>query len=209
MVTSIAPSEGKTTIAANLSVTLAQGGRNVICIDADLRKPKMHSVMQLPNRKGLTTLFMQPDIQLDGTVQKTDTNNLYVMTAGNLPPNPSELLASDRMDFILDTMIDHADVLLIDTPPIMAVTDAVVLSQRVDGVLLVVKAGATKTAAAQQTVNQLRRLNANILGVVLNRVPTRGSHYYSNGYYSYQEYYGKSDKKSRRGLFRRRKQRDN
>jgi len=209
LITSIAPSEGKTTIAANLSVTLAQGGRKVICIDADLRKPKLHSIMQLLNRKGLTTLFMQPDIQLDGTVQKTDTNNLYVMTAGNLPPNPSELLASDRMDFILDTMIDHADVLLIDTPPIMAVTDAVVLSQRVDGVLLVIKAGATKTAAAQQTVNQLRRLNANLLGVVLNRVPTRGSHYYSNEYYSYQEYYSNSDKKSKRGLFRRRKKSDN
>ena len=98
LITSIAPSEGKTTVAANLSITLAQGGRNVILIDADLRKPKLHRRMNLPNRKGLTSLFMQPELQLDGTVQKTDTNNLYVMTAGNLPPNPSELLASDRMD---------------------------------------------------------------------------------------------------------------
>jgi len=207
LVTSIAPSEGKTTIAANLSVTLAQGGHNIILIDADLRRPKLHRRLKLPNRKGLTSLFMQPELHLDGTVQKTDTNNLYVMTAGNLPPNPSELLASDRMDFIINNMNEHADMVVIDTPPIMAVTDAVVLSQRVDGLLLVVMVGETKAAAAQQTVDQLRRLNANILGVVLNRVPTRGSrYYYSNGYYySYQDYYGNSEKKSRKKLLRRRK----
>jgi non-specific protein-tyrosine kinase len=206
LITSIAPEEGKTTIAANLSIALAQGGRNVICIDGDLRKPKMHRMMRLPNRKGLTTMFMQPEIQLDGTIQKTDTNNLYIMTAGNLPPNPSELLASDRMDYIIDTMIEHADIVVIDTPPIMAVTDAVVLSQRVDGVLLIIKVGETRTTAAQQTVDQLRRLNANILGVVLNNVPTRGSrYYYSNGYYTYQEYYGKSEGKPRKGIFPLRK----
>ena len=109
------------------------------------------------------------------------------------------------MEDILNTMKEHADIIVMDTPPILAVTDAVVLSQRVDGVLLVVKTGDTKTAAAQQTVNQLRRLNANILGVVLNSVPTRGSrYYYSNEYYSYQEYYGESGK-SKKGLFRRRK----
>jgi non-specific protein-tyrosine kinase len=205
VVTSIAPAEGKTTVAANLSITLSQGGRNVIVIDADLRRPKMHQKMNLPNRKGLTSLFMQADLHLDGTIQKTKTNNLYVMTTGNLPPNPSELLASDRMDHILDKMLDNADIILIDTPPIMAVTDAVILSQRVDGLLLVIKVGETKTVAAQQTVSQLRRLNANILGVVLNSVPTRGSrYYYSNGYYSYQEYYGKLDRKDRKGLFRKR-----
>jgi non-specific protein-tyrosine kinase len=127
------------------------------------------------------------------------------MTAGNLPPNPSELLASDRMDLIISKMKGNANLVIIDTPPIMAVTDAVVLSQRVDGVLVVIRVGSTKTAAAQQTINQLRRLNANVLGIVLNRVPTRGSrYYYSNRYYSYQDYYGK-DKKSRKGLIRRRK----
>jgi non-specific protein-tyrosine kinase len=204
LVTSIAPSEGKTTVASNLGIAMAQGGRNVIMIDADLRKPKMHRRLNLPNRKGLTSLFMQPDMLLDGTVQKTDTNNLYVMTAGNLPPNPSELLSSDRMVEILKSIRNHADVVMIDTPPILAVTDAVVLSQRVDGVLIVIKTGSTKTTAAQQTVHQLRRLNANILGVVLNAVPTRGSrYYYSNEYYSYREYYGEGKKS--RGLFKRRR----
>lgn len=206
LITSIAPSEGKTTVAANLSTTLAQGGRNIILIDADLRKPKIHQRLNLSNQKGLTSLFMQPEVLLNGTVQKTDTNNLYVMTAGNLPPNPSELLASDRMDLIISKMKRNADMVIIDTPPIMAVTDAVILSQRVDGVLVVIRVGSTKTAAAQQTINQLRRLNANVLGVVLNQVPTRGSrYYYSNRYYAYQEYYDKSDKTKRKGLFRKRK----
>ena len=206
LITSIAPSEGKTTVAANLSTTLAQGGRNVILIDADLRKPKLHQRLNLSNQKGLTSLFMQPEVLLNGTVQKTDTNNLYVMTAGNLPPNPSELLASDRMDLIISKMGKNADMVIIDTPPIMAVTDAVVLSQRVDGVLVVIRVGNTKTAAAQQTVNQLHRLNANVLGVVLNQVPTRGSrYYYSNRYYAYQEYYDKADKSKRKSLFRKRK----
>ena len=169
-------------------------------------KTKQFPAQKLSNQKGLTSLFMQPEVLLNGTVQKSGINNLYVMTAGNLPPNPSELLASDRMDLIVSKMKRNADMVIIDTPPIMAVTDASVLSQRVDGVLIVIRVGSTKTAAAQQTVNQLRRLNANLLGVVLNQVPTRGSrYYYSNRYYAYQEYYDKSDKPKRKGLFRKRK----
>ncbi len=202
LVTSIAPSDGKTTVSANLSVALAQGGRNVILIDGDLRKPQIHRRLALPNRKGLTSLFVQPDVRLDGSVQKSEVNNLYIMTTGSLPPNPSELLASDKMDHILDQLKNHADIVVIDTPPIMAVTDAVVLSKRADGLLLVIKPGVTKLAAAQQTIVQLRRLNINILGVVLNDIPTNRSryayYYHSNGYYSYQNYYGEPKKRKKR-----------
>jgi non-specific protein-tyrosine kinase len=205
LVTSIGPAEGKTTIASNLSVALAQGGSNVILIDADLRKPQLHRRMNLPNRKGLTSLFMQADIHLDGTVQKTETKGLYLMTSGNLPPNPAELLGSERMDSILERLKNHADIVVVDTPPVLAVTDSVVLGKRVDGVLLVIRAGQTKIAAAQQTVNQLRRLSVNILGVVINDIPTRGAryYYYSNGYYAYQGYYEASEPKKGK-LFGRR-----
>jgi len=204
LVTSIGPGEGKTTVASNLGVALAQSGANVILIDADLRKPQLHRRLNLPNRRGLTSLFMQTDIHLDGTVQKTETKGLYLMTSGNLPPNPAELLASERMDSILERMKNHADIVVVDTPPVLAVTDSVVLGKRVDGVLLVIRAGQTKIAAAQQTVNQLRRLNVNILGVVINDIPTRGSrYYYSNGYYAYQGYYEASEQKKSR-LFGRR-----
>jgi hypothetical protein len=106
LVTSIAPSEGKTTVSANLSVALAQGGRRVVLVDADLRKPKLHTTLDLPNQKGLTSVFMQPEINLDGTVQPTPTDNLSVMTAGSLPPNPAELLASERMVAILEGDVD-------------------------------------------------------------------------------------------------------
>ena len=207
LITSIGPGEGKTTVASNLSVALAQSGSNVILIDADLRKPQLHRRMNLPNRKGLTSLFMQSDIHLDGTVQKTDTKGLYLMTSGNLPPNPAELLGSERMDNILERLKNHADVVLVDTPPVLAVTDSVVLGKRVDGVLLVIRAGTTKIVAAQQTVNQLRRLNVNILGVVINDIPTRGAryYYYSNGYYAYQGYYEASEQKKSKLLGRRSK----
>ena len=201
LITSISPSDGKTTVSTNLSVALAQGGRNVILIDGDLRKPQIHRRMGLPNRKGLTSLFVQPDVRLDGSVQKSEVNNLYIMTTGSLPPNPSELLASDKMDHILDQLKNHADIVVIDTPPVMAVTDAVVLAKRADGLLLVIKPGVTKLAAAQQTIAQLRRLNVNILGVVLNDIPTNRSryayYYHSNGYYSYQNYYGEPKKRKK------------
>ncbi len=201
LITSISPSDGKTTVSTNLSVALAQGGRNVILIDGDLRKPQIHRRFAIPNRKGLTSFFVQPDVHLDGSVQKSDVNNLYIMTTGSLPPNPSELLASDKMDHILGQLKTHADIVVIDTPPVMAVTDAVVLAKRADGLLLVIKPGVTKLAAAQQTIQQLRRLNVNILGVVLNDIPTNRSryayYYHSNGYYSYQNYYGEPKKRKR------------
>jgi non-specific protein-tyrosine kinase len=202
MITSTSPSEGKTTIAANLGVVLAQGGRDVVLLDADLRRPRIHRVFGLANRKGLTSLFVQKVINLDGTVNKTKIPKLSVITSGNLPPNPSELLGSDKMLEIMSQVQHQADVVVLDTPPIMAVTDAAVLSRHVDGVLLVIKPGVTKLGATRQTVEQLRRIGANILGVVFNDVElkrSRYSYYYSNNgyYYYYRDYYG-SDKASRK-----------
>jgi non-specific protein-tyrosine kinase len=186
LVTSPSPSDGKSTVVANLGAVLAQNGQRVVLIDADLRRPRLHKVMRLPNRRGVSELFVQPQLILDGAAQKTETPNLFTVTSGSLPPNPSELLGSSKMVEILKTAEQDANMIILDTPPVLAVTDAVVLAPRVDGVLLVVKPGATKMAAARQSANQLRQVGAKLLGVVLNDVEIKRSRYY---YYHYQGYY--------------------
>ena len=191
LVTSPSPSDGKTLVAANLAVTIAHSGRDVILVDADLRRPRVHKLLDLPNHQGVSGFFVQDQIQLDGALQTTDTEHLQVVTSGDTPPNPSELLGSAKMTDILEALKRQADLVIIDSPPVMAVTDASVLAQRVDGVLLVLKPGETNTAAAKQTVQQLRRADANVLGVVLNEVDLQRSRY---TYYYYRGYYQASKK---------------
>ena len=201
LVTSATPQDGKTTVITNLAVVFAQGGKKVSLVDADLRKPKVHQFLELSNSKGLTSLFMQTEIKLDSVLQNSKTENLSVITSGSLPPNPAELLGSEKMYTIISKLKDQFEMVLLDTPPVFAVTDAAVLSRYADGVLLVIKPGYTKIAVAQQTVEQLNRVGANILGVVLNDVEVRGSryssYYYSNGYYYYHEHYGRTEKSKR------------
>ncbi len=194
LVTSPSPSDGKSTVAINLGIVLAQSERRVAIIDADLRRPKLHKLVRLSNRRGMSDLFVQPKVFLDGTLQKTEIPNLLALSSGSLPPNPSELLGSGKMVQILDQLSEQTDVIIIDTPPVLAVTDASVLSPHVDGIILVVKPGVTKLAACRQAVDQLRRVGANILGVVLNDVELKRSRYYYNykGYYAYYESYGEA-----------------
>ena len=194
LITSTDPREGKTTIVTNLGVVFAQNGNRVTLIDADLRKPSLHRKIGVPNRAGLTSLFVRNQDNLDGILQKTGTNNLNVMTSGELPPNPSELLGSKKMATILSQVMELSDLIIIDTPPALAVTDAMVLVPQVDGVLIIIKPGFTKTSGARQVVEQLRRSNAKILGVVLNELDLNKSRYaykYYNykGYKSYSKYY--------------------
>ncbi len=202
LVTSALPSEGKSTVAANLAITMAQSGKRVVLLESDLRRPSVHRYLKVPNRMGLSTMFVRPQVYLDGNLQGTRIPNLKVLTAGDLPPNPSELLGSERMQAILRQLREQADVLILDTPPMMAVTDAVVLAPRVDGVLLVARPGGTKNSALRTAVEQLRRTGANILGVVLNEVQMKGYRYryYSNMYYyyGYYEYYGRENGKGKR-----------
>ncbi|GAB4499056.1 MAG: hypothetical protein OHK0052_13400 [Anaerolineales bacterium] len=202
LITSPSPADGKSTVAVNLGVVFAQSARNVILLDADLRRPTIHKRMNLVNRQGLSALFVQPNIRIDGMLQKTPTSNLDILTSGDLPPNPAELLGSEKMHAILEHLKEQATMVIIDSPPIMAVTDAAVLSSRVDGVIVVIKPGSTKTAALRHTLEQLQRVNARILGVVVNNVEmsrTRYAYYYSR-YYAYYDYYGrgKAEKTSRR-----------
>jgi len=202
LVTSPSPADGKTTVSANLAVSLAQSGKKVVVVDADMRRPRVHKMFGVANRNGLSGLFVQPQINLDGSVQKTTTDGLFALPAGEIPPNPAELLGSEKLMEVLERVGDQADLLIIDSPPLTAVTDSAVLAHRVDGVILVVKPSVTKMAAAKQAIDQLHKAGANILGVILNEVDLARSRYsyyqYKGYYYSYRSYYDESGNKVRR-----------
>jgi capsular exopolysaccharide synthesis family protein len=198
LITSPSPAEGKSTVAVNFGVVLAQNGRSTIVLDADLRRPRVHKVLGVLNKKGLSNLFVMNQFKLEDYLLPTSTENLSVLTAGDLPPNPSELLGSERMQIILQNLKDKVDYTVIDSPPVMAVTDSAVLAPKVDGVLLVVKPGETQLAIAKKTVEMLRRGDVHLLGVVLNEVNMRHSRYYYKGYYYSGRYYLDSEKSGRR-----------
>jgi non-specific protein-tyrosine kinase len=198
MITSPSPEEGKSTISANLGIIMAQGGLLVAVVDADLRRPRIHQKLGLDNLSGMTDLFMLPEVVLNGEVQPTTVPNLVAITSGKLPPNPAELVGSEKMRSILEVVGKMVDIAILDTPPILAVTDAAALAPRTDGVIMVIKPGITKTGAARQAVDLLRRGGANILGVVLNDVNLKKSRYrysyYKNYYSNYGKYYSESAK---------------
>ena len=190
LVTSVGPGEGKTTIAVNLAIVIAQGGKHGVLLDADLRRPTVHKVLAVPNRRGLSDIFrdritMQDAIQ--AVTQLWRVQQLAVITSGGLPPNPAELLASARMGQFLAELRDLADVVVIDSPPFV-VTDASVLAARVDGVLLVVEPGRTQAEAAVALLEQLNRAGARVVGVVLNRIARNRGYYYSYDGYRYYAY---------------------
>ena len=186
LVTSSGPGEGKSTTTANLAVVLAQTGQRVIVVDTDLRRPVLHKVFGVPNNIGLTTsLLAGENVSLEGYMQPTEIETLSVLTSGPIPPNPSELLGSRRMEHLVAALVQAADIVLFDSPPVLAVTDAVVLARHVDGVLLVVDAGHTREQALAQAAGELQKSGVNLLGVALNRLDTRrGGYYYYYYYYS-------------------------
>jgi len=193
LVTSPSPSDGKTTVATNLGSVIAQGGRTAVIVDADLRRPRVHKLLQVSNRNGLSNQFIRDQDNLDGSVKPTEVEGLHVLTSGNLPPNPSELLGSDRMSEILHKLADTYGTVIVDAPPILVVTDALVLAPLVDGVIVVIKPSLTKRAALKNMLGQLHQVHANVLGVVMNDVKISRSHYYNyhyHGYY-YSHKYGK------------------
>jgi non-specific protein-tyrosine kinase len=196
LVTSAGPTEGKSTTVANLGVAMAQAGLRVVVVDADLRRPRLHKVFRVHPRGGLTGSLLEG--AMDGRLQPSEVEGLVILPAGDLPPNPAELLGSHRLQGLLDALLQHMDVVLIDSPPVLPVTDAAVLARNVDGVLLVVDAGETRREVARRAVESLQQVGANLIGVVLNRVPSRRS-----GYYYYYEYYRDSEDKRKRKRKRR------
>lgn len=191
LITSAEPGEGKTVVAANLAVVFAQSGRKTIAMDADMRHPQMHERFDITNNRGITSFFYdRKDLQVEQFWRTTGSNeNLKVLTSGKLPPNPAELLASDRMKDLIETIKNNSEMLIIDSPPILAVTDAVVLAPLVDGVLVVVQPGKTQFGPVLQSIEQLKRANANILGVVVKFMGRRGNKFARRyGYYTGSEY---------------------
>lgn len=180
LVTSATPGEGKTTTAVNLAIAFAQTGAKVLLIDADLRRPTVAKVLGLENWKGLTPALISQE-EPEQFLTQTGINGLAVMTSGPLPPNPAELLGSGRMERLLEHLAEQFDVVLIDTPPVLAVTDACVLAPKVDGVLGVVRSGKVEREKAVRAKEALTAVKANLLGVVLGDVAQK----HGEGYYYY------------------------
>ena len=188
LVTSSIPGEGKTTTAANLAVVFAQAGRRTLLLDADLRKPGVHKVFDLQNSQGLTSLLRSDEVDAMSVAQATEQDNLAVLTTGPLPPNPAELLRSPRMKVVLDRLAASVELVIIDSPPLRAVTDAAILASITDGTLFVIDAGRTRRGAAVSGREALAKVGARVLGVTLNRLSEKASGDYY--YYDYQGGYG-------------------
>lgn len=183
LLTSAGPSEGKSTMAIALSSSMAQAGNRVLLIDTDLRRPRLHRAFGLSNEHGLTNALFDRD-ELDQALKPTEVRGLDLLPCGPLPPNPSELLHTERFHALLKEVISRYDRVILDSPPVNLVTDAAILSQITEGTILVVKAGKTGRDAARRAVRQLRDLKANLLGAVLNDVDLD-----RNGYYGQRNYY--------------------
>ncbi|MCC6176557.1 MAG: CpsD/CapB family tyrosine-protein kinase [Chloroflexi bacterium] len=168
LVTSVGPKEGKSLVLANLGITMAESGRRVVMVDCDLRRPSLHDLFGLADGPGVTTMVL--DAGHTPPLQPTLVANLSLIPSGPLPPNPAELLASERFSSVVQAIAKEADHVLFDAPPVASVSDAAVLATRVDGVLLVVDAGRTRRDAARRAKEQLERVGARVLGVVLNNV---------------------------------------
>lgn len=183
LMTSSLPGEGKSTTATNLAIALAQAGQTVALVDADLRRPMVAEYLGLERDAGLTTaLIGRADV--DELLQPWGEDNLYVLTSGQIPPNPSELLGSEKMREILLRLEAAFDAIIIDAPPLLPVTDAAVLAQQVGGVVLVVGSQKVRTTDLEKSMAALAMVNADLLGVVLNRLPAKGPDAYAYSYYS-------------------------
>lgn len=178
LVTSPGPGEGKTTTVANLAVVFGLAGHRVCVVDTDLRRPTLHRLFGLDNQEGLTNLLLAREPELDRAIQRTVYTNVSAVTSGPLPPNPSELLGSARMQEILERLKARFDVVLLDSPPALVVTDASVLATLADGLLIVTRANHTRTQQLRATVEELAQSGRPIAGIIINRVASRDAYYY-------------------------------
>ncbi len=180
MITSAGPDDGKSTVLANLAVAMAQAEKTVIAVDCDLRKPALHTLFGLDRAQGLTTMVLDTDAVTSPPLQQTSVPGLQLLAAGGpVPPSPSDLFTSRRMESILGTLKERAEIVLLDAPPVLVVSDALILASKVDAVLLVICAGQTRREDVQAAKLRLERVNANLLGAVLTNasVDTDMSYY--------------------------------
>lgn len=187
-ITSSGPQEGKSLTLANLAIALANNEQKVIIIDADLRKPRQHKLYNLPNYEGLSNILAGEISFVEG-LQKTEVEGLELISTGFIPPNPAELLSSHKMEKIINKAEEKADFVIVDTPPVIAVTDATILAKKLDGVLLVVASHETEREMLKKSKEKLKKANVNIIGAVLNKHPIDDGENYN-----YYHYYGASQK---------------
>ena len=179
VVTSSVPGEGKSTTSGNLAIALAQSGNSVLLVDCDMRKPSIHKKFKISNAAGTAELLLRK--KLFEEVANKYNENLTIITAGKIPPNPSEMLASRAMTAFIEEMKKEFKYIILDTPPLQAVTDAQVLSTKADGVLLVVKAGSTKREMVFNSVDLIKKVQGKVIGTVLNGVENKKNNYYYYG----------------------------
>ena len=201
LVTSSAAKEGKTLISSNLAVAMAQGGGRTLILDCDMRRPRMNKIFSLPRDPGMSNILVG-ESSWEAMVRPTPVDKLWFIPSGPIPPNPAELVSSDLMEEIIGQMRGQYDRIIIDSPPVTAVTDSVALSRLVDGLVLVIKTGVTSRDIINSTVRSLKEINAKILGVVLNDIPVGKDNYYYYQYYYY--YYGDDKDKKHKKKGRRR-----
>ena len=179
VVTSSVPGEGKSTTSGNLALSLAQSGNKVLLVDCDMRKPSIHKKFKISNMSGTAELLLRKESFED--VANCYNENLTIITAGKIPPNPSEMLSSRAMTAFIKEMKNEFKYIILDTPPLQAVTDAQVLSTKADGVLLVVRAGSTKREIVLNSVDLIKKVHGKIIGTVLNGVENKNNNYYYYG----------------------------
>lgn len=179
VVTSSVPGEGKSTTSGNLALSLAQSGNKVLLVDCDMRKPSIHKKFKISNMSGTAELLLRKESFED--VANFYNENLTIITAGKIPPNPSEMLSSRAMTAFIKEMKEEFKYIILDTPPLQAVTDAQVLSTKADGVLLVVRAGSTKREMVLNSVDLIKKVHGKIIGTVLNGVENKKNNYYYYG----------------------------
>jgi polysaccharide biosynthesis transport protein len=199
LITSGQPGEGKTTTVINTAISLAQLGASVLVIDCDLRRPTTHKVLGVDHMQGLST-YLSRDVEIDDVIQKLQIANLSLLPCGPIPPNPAELIASDRMKALLDTLSERYDHILIDSPPLINVTDPVILSTMVDGVILVVHGGKSTRDVVRRARQELTSVGAKIFGVVLNNVDLKREGYDNYYYYRYYSGYGQESAEAKQDV---------
>lgn len=185
LVTSSLPGEGKSTTATNMAIALAQAGQRVALVDADLRRPMVAEYLGLERQLGLTTVLVG-SAELNDVLQQWGPDELFILPSGQIPPNPSELLGSIAMQQLVSRLEAAFDAVIVDAPPLLPVTDAAVLSQIVGGVVLVVGSQQIKTADLEKSISALEMVEANLLGVILNKLPSKGPDAYAYSYYTYE-----------------------
>jgi protein-tyrosine kinase len=197
VVTSSSPGEGKSTTVANFGVVMAQTGARMCLVDSDLRRPTLHRIFGLSNSRGLTTALLE-GLALKDIAQPTLVPNLFVVTSGPLPPNPAELVGSNRMRESLETGVTDFDMVLLDSPPVVSVADAVALASFTDGVVLVVQTGKVPHEVIRRAAGNIQAVKGRILGVVMNAVNLKRDGYYYDYYRYYHSYYAENEAGKRR-----------